>query len=238
MIRQHKHFMNGSGLPSAAQSFGFSSARCGPCCSHLGAEHDTQEETLSAADAPVAVRANWSLNTMASVVICPYSNAWPELFRTTQAELIRVFSPTVITVEHIGSTSVAGLAAKPVIDVLLGAASLAEIEAKTEHLKIVGYEYVSKYENEIPMRRYFTKSSVTSLRIHLHAVELGSRIWQEHLAFRDALRTDSILRTQYQSLKLALAQQFVDNKSAYSAAKGAFVQSVLAAVLERQHDVN
>jgi GrpB-like predicted nucleotidyltransferase (UPF0157 family) len=174
---------------------------------------------------------------MASVVISPYSNAWPELFRTTQAELVRVFAPTAITVEHIGSTSVVGLAAKPVIDVLLGAASLADIEAKIENLKNVGYEYVSKYETQIPMRRYFTKSFATSLRIHLHAVELGSRIWQEHLAFRDALRTDSILRAQYQSLKLALAQQFVDNKAAYSAAKDPFIQSVLATIFERHHIV-
>jgi GrpB-like predicted nucleotidyltransferase (UPF0157 family) len=167
---------------------------------------------------------------MASVVICPYSNAWPELFRTTQAQLTRVFAPTVITVEHIGSTSVVGLAAKPVIDVLLGAESLADIEAKIDRLRDLGYEYVSKYENELPMRRYFTKSSLTSLRIHLHAVELGSRIWQEHLAFRDALRTDPSLRSQYESLKLQLAQQFANDKPAYSAAKDPFVQSVLAAI--------
>ena len=65
------------------------------------------------------------------------------------------------TVEHIGGTSVPGLAAKPVIDVLLGAHSLADIESKIPPLNEVGYADVPKYERELPMRRYFVKSSVT-----------------------------------------------------------------------------
>lgn len=80
------------------------------------------------------------------------------------------------------------------------------------------------------MRRYFVKSPAASFRIHLHAVERGSRIWQQHLAFRDALRSDPALRAHYQSLKLQLAETFADDKAAYSAAKDPFVQSVLADV--------
>jgi GrpB-like predicted nucleotidyltransferase (UPF0157 family) len=148
-------------------------------------------------------------------------------------DLITLFTPTSITVEHIGSTSVPGLAAKPVIDVLIGAAALTEIEAKISLLSEHGYEYVSKYEKEIPERSYFVTSPADSLRVHIHAVELGSRLWREHLAFRDALRSDVNLRTQYQSLKLQLAEQFVNNKSAYSAAKNPFIESVLASVLYR-----
>jgi GrpB-like predicted nucleotidyltransferase (UPF0157 family) len=170
---------------------------------------------------------------MSLVVVSPYSNEWPNLFRNLKDNLIRLFAPISITVEHIGSTSVPGLAAKPVIDVLIGAASLADIESKIDLLSEHGYEYVSKYEKEIPDRRYFVKSSANSLRVHIHAVELGSRIWQEHLAFRDALRSDISLRAQYQSLKLQLAEQFVHNKSAYSAAKNPFIESVLAAALGR-----
>lgn len=174
---------------------------------------------------------------MALVVVSPYSNEWPTLFHNLKEELIRLFASTSITVEHIGSTSVAGLSAKPVIDVLVGAASLADIESKINVLSEHGYEYVSKYEKEIPERRYFVKSPANSLRVHIHAVQLGSRLWREHLAFRDALRNDLSLRAQYQSLKLQLAEQFVNNKSAYSAAKNPFVESVLAAVLGREHVV-
>lgn len=173
-------------------------------------------------------------DSMALVLISPYSSEWPNLFRILQEELIRGFAPIPVTVEHIGSTSVPGLAAKPVIDVLLGASSLAEIESKMEFLNELGYEYVSKYEKAIPDRRYFVKTSTNSLRIHVHAVELDSRLWQEHLAFRDALRCDSNLRSQYQLLKFQLAEKFVNDKSAYSAAKSPFIESALRALL-RSH---
>ncbi len=83
------------------------------------------------------------------------------------------------------------------------------------------------------MRRYFVKPAATSLRVHLHAVELGSLLWQEHLAFRDALRTDATLSSRYQSLKLRLAEEFAADKSAYTVAKGPFIRSVLATAFER-----
>lgn len=171
---------------------------------------------------------------MALVTVSPYSSEWTVLFCVVKDDLIRLFGSTSISVEHIGSTSVPGLAAKPVIDVLLGAASLAEIESRISLLGEDGYEYVSKYEKEIPERRYFVKSPANSLRVHIHAVESGSRIWQEHLAFRDALRSDSSLRARYQSLKLQLAEQFVNDKSAYSAAKNPFIESIIAGVSGRQ----
>ena len=172
---------------------------------------------------------------MSSVIVSPYSTEWPNLFSAVRAELLPVFTPTVVAVEHIGSTSVPGLAAKPVIDVLLGADSLLDIESKISPLNELGYQYVSKYERELPMRRYFVKSSAASLRIHLHGVQLDSRLWQDHLTFRDALRTDAKLCARYQSLKLHLAQVFGDDKSAYTAAKDPFIQSLLTAAVQSGH---
>ena len=165
-------------------------------------------------------------------VVSPYSTEWPGVFRGIREELLGVFSPLVVSIEHIGSTSVEGLAAKPVIDVLLGAQSLADIESRIGPLDGLGYAYVSKYEREIPMRRYFVKPPGASLRVHLHGVALGSPIWREHLAFRDALRGDADLCTRYQCLKLRLAEEFADDKSAYTDAKGPFIRAVLAAADE------
>jgi len=176
-------------------------------------------------------------SNMSTVVVSPYSAEWPNCFRAIRDELRSIFSPVAVAIEHIGSTSVPGLAAKPVIDVLLGARSLAEVESKMEPLSDAGYAYVKKYEDVLPMRRYFVKAPAASFRIHLHAVEIDSRIWQEHLAFRDALRGDPALRARYRSLKLQLAQAFAEDKAAYSAAKDPFVQSVIAAVLERRAPV-
>jgi GrpB-like predicted nucleotidyltransferase (UPF0157 family) len=167
---------------------------------------------------------------MPTVVISPYSADWPQHFHVVREELLSVFAPIGVAVEHTGSTSVPGLAAKPVIDVLLGADSLIAIESKIRSLRELGYEYVSKYERELPMRRYFVKAAAAVPRVHLHGVEIGSSFWREHVAFRDALRADAALCAQYQALKLQLANQFSDDKSAYTAAKGPFIQAVLAAV--------
>lgn len=75
---------------------------------------------------------------MSSVTIIPYSPKWPALFGGLRRELLDIFAPTRIVVEHIGSTSVPGLASKPVIDVLLGANSISDIESKIEALSTLG----------------------------------------------------------------------------------------------------
>lgn len=165
----------------------------------------------------------------AGVIVSPYSEAWPRQFQQIRDELLAAFAPIPAAIEHIGSTSVPGLAAKPVIDVLLGANSLAEIESRIEVLGRAGYGYVQKYEQQLPLRRYFVKAPAESLRIHLHAVELGSRIWHEHLMFRDLLRADAALRSRYQALKQELAREHALDKTAYTAAKEPFILDVLAA---------
>ena len=164
---------------------------------------------------------------MSSVVICPYSSEWPGMFQALREELLAAFTPIAVTVEHIGSTAVPGLAAKPVLDLLLGAASLADIEAHIRPLEALGYTYIQKYERELPTRRYFVKSPEASLRVHLHGVVTGSHLWRDQLAFRDMLRADAGLRASYQALKLQLAEAFGDDKAAYTAAKGPFIQAAL-----------
>jgi len=164
---------------------------------------------------------------MSTVMLQPWCADWPTHFAAVRASVLALFAPGAVVVEHIGSTSVPGLAAKPVIDAMLGAATLAEIESRIGALRGIGYAYVPKYERELPMRRYFTSDTVIPLRVHLHAVETGSDFWRTHLAFRDALRGDPALRDEYQALKQRLARTFARDKAAYSEAKGPFIRSVL-----------
>ena len=152
------------------------------------------------------------------------------MFSAVRAELLVVFAPLDVAVEHIGSTAVPGLLAKPVLDVLLGAPTLAHIETRIPALQQLAYLYVNKYEREIPTRRYFVKSDPGSLRVHLHAVESGSLLWCEHLTFRNALRADPDLRVRYAELKLRLATEFAHDKSAYTAAKAPFIREVTSRV--------
>jgi GrpB-like predicted nucleotidyltransferase (UPF0157 family) len=86
--------------------------------------------------------------------------------------------------EHIGSTSVPGLCAKPVLDVLLGVSSLGDVEASISALASAGFMYRPSYEVAIPDRRYFVRPEGETVRVHLHAVLLGGPLWQQHLYFR------------------------------------------------------
>jgi GrpB-like predicted nucleotidyltransferase (UPF0157 family) len=164
---------------------------------------------------------------VAAVEIHPWNANWAAQFVVARDELKAVFAPAAVAIEHIGSTSVPGLAAKPVIDVLLGADSLSAIEARIGALAEVGYSYVPKYERELPQPRYFVRAPAERLRVHLHGVERGCGLWRQHLAFRDALRADADLRDRYQALKLRLAEAFAGDKSAYTDAKAPFIRAVL-----------
>lgn len=109
---------------------------------------------------------------MATVVVCPYSSEWPDEFQAVGEELLHVLALCAVETEHVGSTSMPGLAAKSVLDILVGAPSLTAIESKLPDLVSAGYEYVERYERELPNRRYFVKST-GPLRMHVHAVELA-----------------------------------------------------------------
>lgn len=165
---------------------------------------------------------------MSAVVLMPYAADWPDQFARVRNELLAALDGTDGQAEHIGSTAVPGLIAKPVLDVLLGAATLARIEAAVPALARRGYRYVPRYETELPMRRYFVRDADdASLRVHVHGVVTGSPLWREHLAFRDALRADPALIARYQALKQDLATRFAEDKAAYTAAEAPFIRGVI-----------
>ena len=164
-----------------------------------------------------------------ALVIAPYSHAWPGTFATEAALLQAAFRPRRVDVEHIGSTAVPGLGGKPIVDILLGAESLAAIEERILALHSWGYCYVRDVEKALPQRRYFVKPENGPQSIHLHAVVRGSPFWIEHLAFRDALRADAGLAKKYLALKKELARRFSEQREAYTDGKAAFIRGVLDA---------
>ena len=163
-----------------------------------------------------------------SFIIAPASPEWPRLFLVHRDALHATFSSIAVDIEHIGSTAVPGLAAKPVIDILVGAASLADIESRIPALVAAGYSYRPEHEGALPLRRYFTITPPDSLRAHVHAVVRDGALWRDHLVFRDALRNDAALRDHYQALKLALAERHAHDKSAYTDAKAPFIREAIA----------
>jgi GrpB-like predicted nucleotidyltransferase (UPF0157 family) len=164
------------------------------------------------------------------VHVLPFSPAWAANFATVAAQLRAVLTDPGTAIEHIGSTAVPGLCAKPVIDVLVGVPSLPVVEAATPALAAAGFDYIRKYEVELPSRRYFVKPAGDGPRVHVHAVCTGSDLWRQHIAFRDALRANPALRHDYAQLKLALAHQHAQDKAAYTLAKAPFIQAALASM--------
>ncbi|TXI92576.1 MAG: hypothetical protein E6Q34_06405 [Burkholderiaceae bacterium] len=166
--------------------------------------------------------------TMAELVLRPYSSDWPRVFEQVRVELESEFAPTLIRIEHIGSTAVPGLSAKPVIDLALGASILETYEEHIEGLQQRGFNYVNKYEHILPMRRYFIHSGFQGFRIHVHGLITDGELWKQHIYFRDQLRQSSELRLAYERLKIDLAQKHLHEKEKYTEAKAPFIQSVLA----------
>jgi GrpB-like predicted nucleotidyltransferase (UPF0157 family) len=165
---------------------------------------------------------------MSDFVLSEYQDAWPREFEQVAEQLRAILSLPTAVIEHIGSTSVPGLCAKPVLDLALGVSTLREVDAALPALAAAGFLYRPEYESTIPDRRYFVRPKDQTLRVHLHAVLLHGALWQQHISFRDQLRSDAQLREAYSDLKRSLAVAHAGNKVAYTEAKSPFIRKVLA----------
>lgn len=162
------------------------------------------------------------------IVVIPYDPDWRRRFKAERALLARVLAPWLADdIHHVGSTAVAGLAAKPIIDMMAGVRNLVEARAAFGPLAAHGYVH-SPHRPGIA--HHFAKSSprVSEARYGLHLTEPGSDLWRERLAFRDALRGDAALAAEYAALKLRLAQEHTTDLAAYTAGKRELVGRVLA----------
>lgn len=158
------------------------------------------------------------------VRLVEYDAEWPALYRTESERIVVALAPLVLNLEHMGSTAVPGLAAKPVLDILAGYRDRALLQACIDGLCAAGYEHLG--EQGIPGREFFRRGQPPAY--HLHLAALGGIFWREHLAFRDLLRSDPLLRATYEALKQELAGKFPQDRDAYIEAKGSFIQGALA----------
>ncbi|QHC32656.1 GrpB family protein [Streptomyces sp. HF10] len=165
------------------------------------------------------------------MVITAYDPVWPEAFAVEAARIAAV-CPVGTAVEHIGSTAVPGLAAKPVLDVLVGVAALEpEGAACVRALVANGYRYKPDFEAAMPDRRYLTRSTADGVRIaNVHLVRRGDPMWRQTLAFRDALRQDPALRAGYEAAKRAALAAAPEDVHRYNDAKAPFIARALEAL--------
>jgi GrpB-like predicted nucleotidyltransferase (UPF0157 family) len=160
------------------------------------------------------------------VTVVEYRPAWREMFEEERRRLEDVLGEPAAKIAHIGSTSVRGLAAKPVIDILIGLPDFALADSFVPKITALGYEYISKYEDEMPFRRFFAKN-LGDVRTHqIHMVETGGDFWTRHLAFRDYLRQNPATAAEYAALKKRLAAREWTDVNAYADAKTEFIKDI------------
>ncbi|WP_082604441.1 GrpB family protein [Acidovorax sp. Root217] len=162
------------------------------------------------------------------IELVEYNPAWPALFDAERRLLQEMLAPWLAgPVEHIGSTAVPGLPAKPIIDIMAPVHSLAESTAAIAAASALNYLY---YPYKPEQLHWFCKPSPAHRTHHLHLVPLGSTLWHQRLEFRDALRGSTDLTARYAALKHQLALQYRHDREGYTEAKGPFIAQVLAKV--------
>ena len=158
------------------------------------------------------------------VTVVGYDPAWPRRYADVAAAIRRAVGSRIPRLEHVGSTSVPGCRAKPILDVMGGVSDLADAEAARPALERLGFAYRPEYEDEMPYRRYFTQVNA----VHFHVVEVDHEFWTRHLAFRDWLRTHDEDREAYGDLKTRLAAEYGTDRRRYTDAKTDFIRAIEA----------
>jgi len=157
---------------------------------------------------------------MRTVVIVPYDDKWPEMFEIESLLIKTLLGAVAVSVHHIGSTSVPGLSAKPIIDILVEVTDINELDAY--NLAMVSAGYISRGENGIPGRRYFIKGSGQRSH-HVHAFAIGDLQVLRHLIFRDYLRKNRDIAGEYAEIKHSAALLSQNDVHRYSALKADFI---------------
>ncbi|MDE0418932.1 MAG: GrpB family protein [bacterium] len=158
-----------------------------------------------------------------AIVVVPYRQEWPETFRLHQERIAAALGADALSIDHVGSTAVPGLDAKPIVDMLVAVADSAAEEAYVPALERCGYVLRVREPEHEEHRMFRTEK----LDVHVHVFSQGSPEIERYLRFRDALLAAPFLRARYQELKRSLAAQEPQDMNAYARTKSKFVEAII-----------
>lgn len=161
------------------------------------------------------------------IIVVDYDPQWPVLFEQEKEGIIAALGDNALMIEHIGSTAVPELAAKPVIDIGVGIRSLADAPVLIPCIEKLGYIYEPALEQLLPERRFFWKGTRTVHTCHLHLAEVDNPVLLRPLHFRDYLRKHPGTAEEYAVLKKELAKICAQDIDAYVTGKTGFVEKVM-----------
>ena len=167
----------------------------------------------------------------AAVELVDYDVDWPRRFVAERSFLAEVLAPwSAGPIEHVGSTAIPGMAAKPVIDMMAAVESLDASRPALAALERVGYCY-APYRSDV--MHWLCKPNPAVRTRHLHLVPFGSVLWHDRILFRDRLGADAALAAEYLALKRELAVRHAMDREAYTDGKGPFIERVLKEIRAR-----
>lgn len=161
-----------------------------------------------------------------TVKIVQYDPSWTEYFQKKKKELLKVLDGgNLVSIEHVGSTSIPALPAKPIVDISVVVRNLKQAKKLIPKLEAFGYRFKTE---DGPRRLFFAAGPEAKRTAHLHIAQLGSEYADEILAFRDHLLKDPALVHKYERLKVKLANSYPENRQEYTKAKEQFIKKVIS----------
>lgn len=159
-----------------------------------------------------------------TVKLDQYNQNWPTIFEAEALTLQRALNIPISNIQHVGSTSIPGMVAKPILDIAILVDSLNVVNNWIVVLEKNGYWYKG-LESDMPDRRFFAKGPESSRTVYLHVV--NQKEYDSLLKFRDTLRSSPELVKEYSELKQVLAKAHSDDRYSYTYSKGNFIRRVL-----------
>jgi GrpB-like predicted nucleotidyltransferase (UPF0157 family) len=158
------------------------------------------------------------------VRLVQYDERWPVLFATEASRIRAACRGLPIALEHVGSTAIPGICAKPVLDILAGQPSSLSSVSYVQSFQRAGYEH--RGDRGIAGHEFFRRGQPRAY--HIHLVEEGGTLWRQYLAFRDRLRSDAAAARGYDALKRQLARDYPRDRESYISGKAGFVREILS----------
>ena len=155
--------------------------------------------------------------------VSPYREGWKNLFEIEKRDIEKAIGDYIKDIQHVGSTSIPGMSAKPILDIAIAVKDFEEARICINPLCDMGYTF--KGENGIPRRHYFLKGEPCTH--HIHMLEKDSEEWEKLILFRDYLRSHQNTAEEYNQLKRNLSERLQGDRKAYQDAKGDFVEAVI-----------
>jgi len=159
------------------------------------------------------------------VRLVAHQAGWSVAFANEKEQLARILKSSALMIEHVGSTAVPDLAAKPILDIAVAVSSLADTSHWPHLLRDLEYTFFGDREGW--GEHFYSKGPDQNRTIYLHVVPVEHTRWSDYLVFRDMLRARTELRHEYETLKRQLLAQYGDNRPAYTNAKAALIRRVL-----------